>query len=133
MCTQLASIDVRSLICVPTAISGAKSTRLPKSTLPLSGSSKLPDARSEEDFIPKLTRDSERPVMRLPGGMHRDKEVLLQPQFGQGLASPAEHDVGAALDAAQRERRIDIMDIDAAENLVGFGGRGDEGRCDDRR
>src|SRR4029078_12431588 len=95
-----------------------------------------PEARPDVEPVAELRRQADRGVIGLARAVQRAEDVGLERGVADIAATPAEHDVGAALDAALVERGLDVMDIESAERLASncWGSRrGESGTGEDAR
>ena len=122
MCTQLASTLTRLLTFAPTPSSGSNSTRLPNAII-FAGRPVVDGEAKPWTDVPAVAEaeaggDSRRGVTRLSGGVQRAEDIGLQPRAEEAAAPVADRKVDPVLDAGLVERRLDIMDMKAAEQLA---------------
>src|SRR5205823_1621029 len=83
-------------------------------------------ARAGEEFAAELRRQADRGVRRIAGAVERAEDIWLQRRMRDSAAAVAEHEVGSAFDPALVRRQLDVMRVQAAEQLPGCGRRSSE-------
>src|SRR5438067_1996787 len=87
------------------------------------------EAGADVDALAELRRQAERGVTRLARGVDGAEQVGLQRCAGDAAPAVTEHRVRAAFDTALVGRQFDVVDVEAAEQFAGMGGRsGREGQ-----
>ena len=81
------------------------------------------DPRADEDAVAELRRQAGGGVAGVAGGVERPEGIGLERGPADPAAAPAELDVEAVLDSRLVDRQLDVVDVEAAEQLAGLGGR----------